>query len=483
MKSQSQGKPVTPNSVQKEKPKKNRLKSLLIDIGFIVLVLIIFCGSYFGYAKAYEGRIYPKIQIADINVGGMTTQEATSRLEDKIKALSANGPEITYEDQVSKPSFEDLGIQFDVKDAIQKAVDYGRQGNLKQKFSENYIALAKGFKITLTPSIDQTKLDEYLVDFAKNVEKKPVNASLKVENGQIILSSSQSGVTVDQTKFKQDLMNIVNSGNIAGKVELTLMKSDPEIKEADTELPSKQAEQYLKAAPIVVTYEDRNWSANREEIGTWISFTPDQNNIAVSISPKSFINSISGQVEISAQDREIEEGTGNILNEGRDGLGIDTNQLEDQIHDALIAGQTATIALPVFAIPRQDKTVYPHAQPGRYSGRYIDVNLSEQTLYAFEGGTQVKSFLVSTGKRGYETPTGEFNVYAKTSSQLMDGPDYYLPNVPWISWISGDYSIHGTYWHSNFGTPMSHGCINASTPDAEWVYNWVDIGTPVFIHY
>jgi len=65
----------------------------------------------------------------------------------------------------------------------------------------------------------------------------------------------------------------------------------------------------------------------------------------------------------------------------------------------------------------------------------------------------------------------------------MKGPGYDLPGVQWVSWFSGDYGIHGTYWHHNFGHVMSHGCINATNADAEWVYGFVQIGTPVYIHY
>ena len=64
----------------------------------------------------------------------------------------------------------------------------------------------------------------------------------------------------------------------------------------------------------------------------------------------------------------------------------------------------------------------------------------------------------------------------------MIGPGYDLPGVQWVSWFSGDYSIHGTYWHHNFGHPMSHGCINATDGDAEFIYNWAPVGTPVYIH-
>jgi len=118
-----------------------------------------------------------------------------------------------------------------------------------------------------------------------------------------------------------------------------------------------------------------------------------------------------------------------------------------------------------------------------FTGRWIDVNLSQQRLYAYEDDTVVKSFLVSTGVAAHPTVTGQYYVYVKYISTLMTGPGYYLPNVPYTMYFYEGYGIHGTYWHNNFGTPMSHGCINMYTPDAEWVYNWASIGTLVNIHY
>jgi len=65
----------------------------------------------------------------------------------------------------------------------------------------------------------------------------------------------------------------------------------------------------------------------------------------------------------------------------------------------------------------------------------------------------------------------------------MIGPGYNLPNVPWVMYFYDGYAIHGTYWHHNFGHPMSHGCINMTIPDAHWLYNWAPKGTLVVIHW
>ena len=120
---------------------------------------------------------------------------------------------------------------------------------------------------------------------------------------------------------------------------------------------------------------------------------------------------------------------------------------------------------------------------GKGGARWIDVNLSTQSVYAYEGDTVVNSFIVSTGTRYTPTVTGKFKIWIKFKSTTMSGPGYYLPNVPYAMYFYKGYGLHGTYWHNNFGTPMSHGCVNLRTSDAEWLYYWASEGTVVNVHY
>jgi lipoprotein-anchoring transpeptidase ErfK/SrfK len=114
---------------------------------------------------------------------------------------------------------------------------------------------------------------------------------------------------------------------------------------------------------------------------------------------------------------------------------------------------------------------------------WIDVDLSQQRLYAYEGDNVVNSFLVSTGTWQYPTVTGKFKIWIKMRYSDMSGPGYYLPDVPYTMYFYKDYGLHGTYWHNNFGTPMSHGCVNLSIPDAAWLYSFSTVGTVVNVHY
>ncbi len=119
--------------------------------------------------------------------------------------------------------------------------------------------------------------------------------------------------------------------------------------------------------------------------------------------------------------------------------------------------------------------------------KWIEVDLSDQALRAWEYDRLVFSTLVSTGLPWYPTPTGTFRVYVKLRYEHMRGGtpgiDYYdLPNVPHTMYFYLGYAIHGAYWHNNFGHPMSHGCVNLPLDAAAWLYDWTPVGTVVWIH-
>ncbi len=138
---------------------------------------------------------------------------------------------------------------------------------------------------------------------------------------------------------------------------------------------------------------------------------------------------------------------------------------------------------------------------GVATGKAIDVNLSTQTLNCNqtsldevdEGvfrmtGHSAFMTLVSSGRSPFDTPTGNFQVYAKDPVADMSGfagtaEEYYVPNVPYILWFFGSYSIHGAYWHNDFGNVRSHGCVNVPVDAGAWIYAWAPIGTPVNVHY
>jgi lipoprotein-anchoring transpeptidase ErfK/SrfK len=114
--------------------------------------------------------------------------------------------------------------------------------------------------------------------------------------------------------------------------------------------------------------------------------------------------------------------------------------------------------------------------------RWIDVDLSSQTVSAYQGHNVAKTFLVSTGTWRHPTVTGRFRIHTKFELDNMRGPGYFLRDVPYTMYFHKGYGLHGTYWHENFGAPMSHGCVNLAVEDARWLYSFAEIGTLVNVH-
>lgn len=114
--------------------------------------------------------------------------------------------------------------------------------------------------------------------------------------------------------------------------------------------------------------------------------------------------------------------------------------------------------------------------------RWIEIDLSSQRLYAWEGDRPVYAVLVSTGKDSTPTPTGTFAIQTRHRVARMQGADYDVPDVPYTMYYYRGYAIHGAYWHHRFGTPVSHGCTNVAVNHARWLFNWATVGTPVVVH-
>lgn len=113
--------------------------------------------------------------------------------------------------------------------------------------------------------------------------------------------------------------------------------------------------------------------------------------------------------------------------------------------------------------------------------RWIQIDLSSQRLIAWRGNQQLYAVIVSTGTAATPTPTGVFAIQSMHRTARMQGDDYDVPDVPFTMYYQGSYAIHGAYWHSRFGTPVSHGCVNVAIDHAEWLFNWASIGTPVVV--
>jgi hypothetical protein len=116
-------------------------------------------------------------------------------------------------------------------------------------------------------------------------------------------------------------------------------------------------------------------------------------------------------------------------------------------------------------------------------GRWVAVDLYEQTLVAYENDTAVFTTLIASGLPGTDTNEGVFEIWARVQNDTMSGfagapTSYALQSVPWVMYFDGSISLHGTYWHNLFGFRRSRGCVNLTISDAHWLYDWTGQGEP-----
>lgn len=154
--------------------------------------------------------------------------------------------------------------------------------------------------------------------------------------------------------------------------------------------------------------------------------------------------------------------------------------------DWYLVGPDQWIEQRLLSIVEPDPTPPPGLPEGE--SRWISVNLYEQSVAVYEDGNLIFATTVSTGRNGFWTQPGLFQVWAKLEVDNMSGGStgengnyYFLENVPWVLYFDQSRALHGTYWHSRFGTPTSRGCVNLAPADANWIFNFAEEGTWVYV--
>lgn len=142
----------------------------------------------------------------------------------------------------------------------------------------------------------------------------------------------------------------------------------------------------------------------------------------------------------------------------------------------------STIAIPETSSRSNSTNRNQDIERLKRSGqRWIEIRLRSQRLLAWQGNKLIYAVVASTGKSATPTPPGIFKIQSKHPTARMQGEDYNLADVPHVMYYSGNYAIHGAYWHRSFGVPVSHGCTNIAPDHANWLYSWAPIGTTVVI--
>ncbi|TSC92971.1 MAG: hypothetical protein CEN89_336 [Candidatus Berkelbacteria bacterium Licking1014_7] len=426
--------------------------------------------SALGFEKYFEDKIYPLVKVEGVGLVGKNLDQAVEKLSGQI--ISADEKIVlSFNGKLAEFSLDELGIKPLVAQAVSDAYKVGRNGN--------YFNSSKG--ITLGFAIDENKFKQAISSLDEKIYQEAQDGKIEVSGEELKIISDKNGQAVDMDWLQNDLKPL-----IFGKSEAIAIKTvnvNPKITTFDLE-PVKNRAMELVNGQVVFKYNDKTFVSTIAQKLSWIKFegkTISFNDAGIN----EYLDQIGKGIEIKAQTKEIYE-NGEIAKQGRDGLVIDRDAAIAEIKQKF--GENMSIGLNTQVEPRKIARVERPFTPGLYEGKYIEIDLSSQTLYQMDGQQIVGAHLISSGKSGMSTPVGTYKILSKTDRAYSAKYNLYMPY--WMAFIGSRYGMHELpEWANGYkegqnhlGTPVSHGCVRMGVGDAGQVYNWAEIGIPVYIH-
>lgn len=448
----------------------------------IVITFVLFCAASGLGVWFYSNHVLPNVTVGDVAIGqaDRATIERAIEQQDHLSITFMNG------DQRKTVPFSTVGVTVNVDTTIQNALAARRSGNLLDN-----LQFWRTVHVPLVFNNDWGLLKAYMQKEYPAIFVDATNAQLAYDASThtFTILPGTDGKGFDSKTFETSLPDIaLHPHNTV--IELAPVAVQPLIQPKDLASPQAAINQRLQLG-VNFTLDDKTVAtASANDIASWTYFVPDVTKSTVSMEfdkakiEQFLTDTVAPKVTTTPIDRKVIidqlSGSQTIISSGRAGKEIkDTEQIADAVQTAL--QQNQQLSEPISLVDAPFKTVTLTG-----SGKWIEVDLSKETTTLYVGDTAVQSFLISSGKGGTPTELGTFHVYYKTPSQTMTGTIageyYYLPNVPWVSFFDGGEAFHGTYWHHNFGHPMSHGCINMTIADAKVLYDFAPVGTKVVVH-
>lgn len=326
---------------------------------------------------------------------------------------------------------------------------------------------------------------------AANVTVQPSqDAVISIDKGAIHISDAVAGKQYGLAQPQKVIMASAQSLR-SSTIKLKTLTVKPALTASLLE-PYKTSLKETINQPISFALDQTTITPSPADIASWLEITPDDKSKKVDVTVNSgkvleYINKAASAYVYPAR-AQIEttqpDGSTATLIAGVNGVDV-TNKSAVATTVAKTLLDAKGVALPLAVSYEAFQTI----STGSYD-KWIEVDLTNKRMYAYEKDNLVKTELVTAGAPSTPTVTGQYATYAKYDQQDMrgsnvDGSSYFQPHVRWISYFYKDYAIHGNYWRplSYFGNiNSSHGCVSLVDSEAEWMYDWAPVGTPVIVH-
>ncbi|WP_124054250.1 L,D-transpeptidase family protein [Arcanobacterium ihumii] len=455
----------------------------------IVAVAIVALGVYIAYF-ALGQRALPGTKVGDVSVAGMTSEEIQSQLDYAVKneSLHLTGADI----HPQKATLAQLGMTVDSKVTADAAVAG------KSSWTKYFTALFRTTTVEPTIHTNESTLTKFAQSLTEGKEnaKSPVEPSIVAAGDHFEIKAGMPGRSV-KTQDLIDAGTLLAHTQQGFQVSLKLAELSPKTTEESLK-PILADAQALAGLDVAVNTGKNVVSAPAEVKVQWIDLTSGKPVINADAVRAWVAQTAEPVTNDSVTGQRLLNTRGEVTIVRRQATAATTVSNLDAVVNSIVenmGNKTATnetFQIATAELKWDDKIVDASGTPLAYTPtgneKWIDVNLSNHTMTAYEGTTVVRG-PIPVVNGASETPTviGTFAIDRKYPSKTMrgentDGSKYETPDVQWVMFFKGPYAIHAAYWRSRFGFADSHGCVNTPTTHAKWLYDWAPMGTVVVTH-
>ena len=462
------------------------------------LVLLVVCAGVV-YAANCSGRALPGTSVAGTSVAGMTRDQVVSTVNQRADATNVT---LTVEGKTTKASLNEAGISVDADETADAAM----------KGSTSFPAFVSALfsERDIEPVV--TVSDESIKKLAASANS---TLTSEMKDAAVVVAEDGESFTVTPAQMG----NGVSAVDVAAAVKqagatLTSVTQDVSVHQMEPSITTENAQAAAEKANalletnIEISDGIDTFSAERSDKVQWVEFlTKDDGSLDTpsisTVKVADWVNALAATTDVKPQNRvDNVDSSGNVLTVAREGKkGLKTNNTEQVTKDIIAAMTDGKAYEGLFhyddvepgsetkqVAEGTENLVYQAAE----GEKWVDISLADNSVTAYIGGKVAGGpYYMVPGAPDTPTVTGTFHVYLKYDVQTMrgenaDGTKYETEGVPWVTYFTGSYAMHGAPWRSSFGWSGyggSHGCVNMPVDAAKFIYDWTDMGDTVVVHY
>jgi vancomycin resistance protein YoaR len=345
------------------RPRLERIVSRLVLA--LAVVLLASVGSLYWFRSTYQDRIYPAVRIAEMPVGDMSFTEARAVVAGRAEQFESATATFSYQGRTWTPTLRELGVHIDIEGTLSAAFGIGREGNARQRLATAWSLLRNDRSLPLLVRLDAGELNAWLDRVDADLGVTPKDATLVVEDGIARIEPEKDGLIVDRAQLTEQIMTTLRTLS-PPRVALPVITKQPRIHAVDLENAKQKLDRAL-SRPITLTYEDRRWTLDPADLGTFVVTTVEDNpgaapTVDVSLDQKALAKWLSQQLR-SEIDRDpvdaVVAWNGKrvfAVRDSQDGAKLKPQTLAEAVITSFF-GNHETVRIPVAVIePRIDSS-------------------------------------------------------------------------------------------------------------------------------